>query len=113
MLPYWALHSDVQRFANDVDGHCALAAALQSMDVGLVVMEATGGYEAALACTAGRGLARGGGQSAPCTRLCQNMGRLAKTDAVDARMLAELAAVLMRRDDLARFLRPVADERQR
>lgn len=43
-------HSDVQRFANDVDGHCALAAALQSMDVGLVVMEATGGYEAALAC---------------------------------------------------------------
>ncbi len=42
----------------------------------------------------------------------RSMGRLAKTDAVDARMLAELAAVLMRRDDLARFLRPVADERQ-
>ena len=34
-------HSDVQRFANDVDGHSALAAALQSLDVGLVVMEAT------------------------------------------------------------------------
>ena len=40
------------------------------------------------------------------------MGRLAKTDAVDARMLAELAAVLVRREDLTRFVRPLADERQ-
>ncbi len=36
------------------------------------------------------------------------MGRLAKTHAVDARMLAEFATALPPRDDLARFLRPLA-----
>jgi transposase len=33
----------------------------------------------------------------------KSMGRLAKTDRIDARTLAELAGVLARRDDLARF----------
>jgi transposase len=106
-------HSDVQRFANDVDGHSALAAALQSLDVGLVVMEATGGYEAALACA----LQAVGWHVAvvdpPHARdFARSMGRLAKTDAVDARMLAEMAAVLVHRVDLARYLRPVANECQ-
>jgi len=41
--------SDAQRSNNDAAGHSALAAALQPLGVGLVVMEATGGYEAALA----------------------------------------------------------------
>jgi transposase len=41
---------DVSRFDNDADGHSALAAVLQPLGVALVVMEATGGYEAALAC---------------------------------------------------------------
>jgi len=100
-------HSDVQRFANDADGHCALAAALQSMDVGLVVMEATGGYEAALACALQAvGLHVAVVNPRHARDFARSMGRLAKTDAVDARMLAELAAVLMRRDDLARFLSP-------
>ena len=40
------------------------------------------------------------------------MGRLAKTDRIDARTLAELAGVLARRDDLARFIRPLADVQQ-
>ena len=35
--------SGVQRFANDADGHSALAAALLPLGTGLVVMEATGG----------------------------------------------------------------------
>ena len=39
-----------RQFANDIDGHSALAAALQPLGVSLVVMEATGGYETALAC---------------------------------------------------------------
>ena len=39
-----------ERFENDAEGHTALAAALQPLGVALVVMEATGGYEAALAC---------------------------------------------------------------
>jgi len=78
-----------------------------------VVMEATGGYEAALACALQAvGLHVAVVNPRHARDFARSMGRLAKTDAVDARMLAELAAVLMRRDDLARFLRPVADERQ-
>jgi transposase len=50
-----------QRFANDAEGHSALAAALAPLGVALVVMEATGGYEApAGLCAAGRGPASGG-----------------------------------------------------
>jgi|SRR5680860_20783 len=42
------------------------------------------------------------------------MGRLAKTDRLDATMLAELAAVLVRRPDVMRYVRPLLDaERQR
>jgi len=40
----------VQRHANDVDGHTALVAALAKQAVALIVMEASGGYEAELAC---------------------------------------------------------------
>jgi transposase len=40
------------------------------------------------------------------------MERLATTDCLDATMLAELAAVLQRRPDAARFLRPVVDAEQ-
>ena len=106
-------HSDVQRFANDVDGHSALAAALQSLDVGLVVMEATGGYEAALACALQAvGLHVAVVNPRHARDFARSMGRLAKTDAVDARMLAEMAAVLVHREDLARYLRPVANECQ-
>ena len=106
-------HSDVQRFANDVDGHSALAAALQSLDVGLVVMEATGGYEAALACALQAvGLHVAVVNPRHARDFARSMGRLAKTDAVDARMLAEMAAVLVHREDMARFVRPVADECQ-
>jgi len=104
---------DAQRLNNDAEGHSALAAMLQSLGAGLVVMEATGGYEAALACALqAAGLPVAVVNPRQARDFAKSMGRLAKTDAVDARMLAELAAVLARRDDLARFLRPLADERQ-
>jgi len=103
----------VQRFANDADGHSALAAALQPLGVGLVAMEATGGYEAALACALqASGLPVAVLNPRQARDFAKSMGRLAKTDAVDARMLAEMAAVLVRREDLARFVRPLADECQ-
>ena len=41
---------EAQRFDNEAEGHSALAAALAPLGVALVVMEATGGYEAPLAC---------------------------------------------------------------
>jgi transposase len=41
---------EAARFANQAEGHTALSAALRPLGVALVVMEPTGGYEAALAC---------------------------------------------------------------
>jgi transposase len=102
-----------QRFDNDAEGHSGLAAALQPMGVALVVMEATGGYEAPLACALqAAGLAVAVINPRQARDFAKSMGRLAKTDRIDARMLAELAAVLAPREDLARFLRPLPDEQQ-
>lgn len=100
-----------RQFANDIDGHSALAAALQPLSVALVVMEATGGYESALACAlqaAGLAVA----VVNPTRDFAKGIGRLAKTDRIDAEALAELAATLARRRDLARFIRPLPDAQQ-
>lgn len=102
-----------ERFDNDAEGHTALVAALQPLGVALVVMEATGGYEAALACALqAAGLAVAVVNPKHARDFAKSMGRLAKTDRIDARTLAELAGVLARRDDLARFIRPLADVQQ-
>ena len=42
---------DAQRFDKRAEAHSALAAALKPLDVALVVMEATGGYETCLLYT--------------------------------------------------------------
>jgi transposase len=104
---------NAQRFDNEAEAHSTLAAALKPLGVSLVVMEATGGYEAALACALqAAGLPVAVINPRQARDFAKSMGRLAKTDPVDARMLAELAAVLVRRADLQRFLRPMADEQQ-
>ena len=88
----------------------ALAAALTPLEPALVLMEASGGYEAALACElAAAGLAVAVVNPRQARDFAKAMGTLAKSDRLDAPMLAELAAVLVRRDDLARFLRPPAE----
>lgn len=104
---------DAQRFDNEAEAHSALAAALKPLSVALVVMEATGGYEAPLACAlqaVGMPVAVVNPRQA--RDFAKSMGRLAKTDRIDARMLAEFASVLVRRNDLASFIRPLADEQQ-
>jgi len=104
---------DVQRFDNQAQGHSTLTAVFKPLDVALVVMEATGGYEAELACALqAAGLPVAVVNPRQARDFAKSMGRLAKTDKVDARMLAEFAAVLLRRDDLARFLRPLVDDQQ-
>ena len=104
----------VKQFANDPDGHSALVAALVPLQANLIVMEATGGYEAALACALqAAGLAVAVVNPHQARQFAKSMGRLAKTDRIDARTLADLAAVLLRRDDLARFIRPLVDEQQK
>jgi transposase len=104
---------EVQRFDNQVEDHSALVAVLKPLNPVLVVMEATGGYEADLACALqAAGLPVAVVNPRQARDFAKSMGRLAKTDAVDALMLAEFAAVLARREDLSRFLRPLADEQQ-
>jgi transposase len=104
---------DVQRFNNDADGHSALVAALLPFAVSLVVMEATGGYEAAIACALqAAGLSVAVVNPRQARDFAKSMGQLAKTDAVDARLLAEFASVLVRREDLASFIRPLPDDKQ-
>ena len=89
-------NNSAQRFANDAQGHWAVAALLQPLDVGLVVMQATGGYEAALACALqAAGLPVAVVNPRQARDFAKSMGRLAKTDAVDACMLAELGSVLV------------------
>jgi len=97
-----------QRFANEAEGHTAVAAALKSIGVGLVVLEATGGYEATLACALqGAGLVVAVVNPRQPRKFAEAMGYLAKTDRIDARVLAEFGQTLVRRPDLARFLRPM------
>ncbi len=111
----WVLGAqfDTQRLDNEADAHSALAAALQPLSVALVVMEATGGYEVALACALqAAGLPVAVVNPKHARDFARSMGRLAKTDRIDARMLAELAGVLVRRDDLARFIRVLTHAQQ-
>lgn len=104
---------DAQRFDNEPEAHSVLAAAIKPLGVALVVMEATGGYEAALACALqAAGLPVAVVNPRQARDFAKSMGRLAKTDRIDARMLAEFAAVLVRRDDLASLIRPLADAQQ-
>lgn len=102
-----------ERFDNDAEGHTTLLAALQPLGAALVVMEATGGYEAAVACALqAAGLPVAVVNPKQARDFAKSMGRLAKTDRIDAHTLADLAAVLLRREDLARFIRPLAEPEQ-
>jgi transposase len=99
------------RFANDAEGQSALAAILVPLRPALVLMEASGGYESELACVlVAAGLPVAVVNPRQARDFAKSMGTLAKTDRLDAWLLAELAAVLARRDDLKRFLRPAADQ---
>lgn len=97
-------------YANDPEGQEALAGDLAAVGPALVLMEASGGYEAALACAlaaAGHPVAVVNPRQA--RDFAKAMGALAKSDRLDAAMLAELAALLAAREDLARFLRAPAE----
>jgi transposase len=102
-----------QRFNNDPVGHDALVSALRHVEVDLVVMEATGGYEAALARALQQaGLAVAVVNPKQARDFAKAMGRLAKTDRIDAQVLAEFGCALLRRPDLADFILPALDPRR-
>jgi transposase len=107
--------SKVIRFPNDSAGHLALGQALTSLPdpVGLVVLEATGGYE--FTCAAhlqGLGLAVAVLNPRQARDFARAMGHLAKTDRIDAQGLAHFASVLATHEDLQRYTAALPDAHQ-
>ena len=101
------------RFDNDGEGHMALIEVLSPLAPALVVMEATGGYEAPLACSLqAAGLAVAVVNPRQARDYARSFGQLAKTDRIDAAGLAEFAAALLVRPDLGRYLKPLATAEQ-
>lgn len=104
---------------NDETGHDAVRAQLdqareQGLHIGLVVLEATGGLEAELAWAlqlAGWPVVVVNPRQA--RDFARSMGKLAKTDRIDALLLAQLGKTLLQRDDLAKLIKPLPDEGQR
>lgn len=105
--------------ANDEAGHAALLAHLgalrdQGATISLVVLEATGGLEVEVATAlqlAGYAVAVVNPRQA--RDFARAMGVLAKTDRIDARVLALMGQTLLQRSDLAKLVKPLADEQQR
>ncbi len=99
------------RFLNDEEGQVALAAELSPLGPTLVLLEASGGYEAeTVQALVSAGLRVAVINPRQARDFAKAMGTLAKTDRLDARLLADLAAVVARRDDLPRFLSKPADK---
>ena len=102
-----------ERFANDAAGMESLTALLRQHDVDLVVLEATGGYEAAAAAALqAAGLAVAVVNPRQARDFAKAMGVLAKTDKVDARVLRDFANVLARHEKRSQFLHEVPDEKR-
>jgi len=107
------LAASMRRTSNDAAGHDALVQALAPLQPALVLMEATGGYEAELACALqAAGLPVAVINPVMARNFAKAMQRLAKTDRIDAQTLAQLAAVLVQRGDAQRFIRPVSAPEQ-
>lgn len=104
----------VESFANEAQGHETMVERLREEKVALVVMEASGGYELALACTLqAAGLAVVVINPRQARDFARAMGYLAKTDAIDARVLAQLAAVIATHPKREHFVKALPNaERQ-
>lgn len=98
------------QIGNDGAGIEQLTAQLISLQPALVVLEATGGYEFEAACALqASGLAVAVVNPRTARDFARAMGALAKTDALDARMLAAFARVLHQHPERERFVKPLAD----
>jgi transposase len=111
-----AASSDIAQFtvSNDSDGFDAIIAVLRKHAVALVLMEATGGLEAAVACSLqAEGFFVAVVNPRQARDFARAMGYLAKTDRIDARVLAQMAEVINRHPERERFIRALPDaERQ-
>ena len=95
---------------NDAAGIEQLVVQLHAVKPPLIVLEATGGYEFEAACALqASGLAVAVVNPRTARDFARAMGALAKTDALDARMLATFARVLHQHPERERFVKPLAD----
>ena len=101
----------VVRFANSPGGIAKLIKRLEGWGVERIVVEATGGYEEPLleaCCDAGLWIARVNPRQA--RDFARATGELAKTDAIDARLLALMARMFA--DRLHRYVAPLPWQRE-
>ncbi|HFJ3369368.1 TPA: IS110 family transposase [Salmonella enterica] len=99
---------------NTHEGFDQIAVILADYDVSLILMESTGGYEDVAACcfqSLGFDVAVINPRHA--RNFAKAMGKFAKTDRLDAAILADFAAVLDTRPDRARFIKPPTDEERK
>jgi transposase len=100
----WSVHGeqDAHSLPNDDSGFEALLEALNERRIGLIVVEATGGWERRLACFLLRHALPAAVVNPRAAReFARSMGHLAKTDAIDALALAHLAQTLAAKADQA------------
>ncbi|HEX5307125.1 MAG TPA: IS110 family transposase [Dyella sp.] len=90
-------HAIVQRFTNDTAGFHRLVEWLRPFETTQVLLEATGGYEqAALDALHAAGVPVARVNPRQARDFAKAVGQLAKTDRLDARILAHMAAVIPR-----------------
>lgn len=100
--------------SNDTDGFDAIIAELKKQPVALVLMEVTGGLEAAVACSLqAEGFDVAVVNPRQARDFARAMGYLAKTDRIDAKMLAQMAEVINRHPVRDRFIRALPDAERR
>lgn len=111
-----AASSDFAQFTagNNADGFDAIIAELRKHSVDLVLMEATGGLEAAVACALqAEGFSVAVVNPRQARDFARAMGYLAKTDHIDARVLAQMAGVINQHPERKRFIRELPDTERR
>lgn len=105
--------TEERRFGRDAEGIKQLTASLMGSGVDLVLLEATGGYEAAVAAALQvEGLAVVVVNPRQARDFAKSMGVLAKTDRLDAKVLRDFANVIAVHPQRERYLRPVSEERR-
>lgn len=110
-----AANSDMAQFSvsNDIDGFDVILTELKKHAVSLILMEATGGLEAAVACSLqAEGFDVAVINPRQARDFARAMGHLAKTDSIDARMLAQLAEVINHHPERERFISPLPDAKR-
>ncbi|MBA4823444.1 IS110 family transposase [Pantoea ananatis] len=109
-------HHDMAQFtvSNDPEGIETLLKALANHPVALLLLEATGGLEMAVVCSLqAEGFDVAVVNPRQARDFARAMGYLAKTDRIDARVLAQMAEVVNRHPEKSRFIKKMPDaERQ-